>query len=200
MNRIFSTPASQLRQLRRQAANPLIRHTEPALARAAPWLYQILDPSSPIVAKWNRFFLVTCLISLFIDPLYFFLPYVGGPACMSTDVPAAITITYFRTMADLFFVLHIVMKFRMAFVAPSSRVFGRGELVMDSHQIAVRYLKSDFIIDLAASLPLPQASSTNFRQTIWFIFIWCHYKYFLKIRLHSVFTRKKKYNFIPLKM
>ncbi|WOH05125.1 hypothetical protein DCAR_0624538 [Daucus carota subsp. sativus] len=156
MNRIFSTPASQLRQLRRQAANPLKSKTEPALARAAPWLYQILDPSSPIVARWNRFFLLTCLFSLFIDPLYFFLPYVGGPACMSTDVPAAITITYFRTMADLFFVLHIVMKFRMAFVAPSSRVFGRGELVMDSHQIAMRYLKSDFIIDLAASLPLPQ--------------------------------------------
>uniref|UniRef100_A0A164VWG0 Cyclic nucleotide-binding domain-containing protein n=1 Tax=Daucus carota subsp. sativus TaxID=79200 RepID=A0A164VWG0_DAUCS len=163
MNRIFSTPASQLRQLRRQAANPLKSKTEPALARAAPWLYQILDPSSPIVARWNRFFLLTCLFSLFIDPLYFFLPYVGGPACMSTDVPAAITITYFRTMADLFFVLHIVMKFRMAFVAPSSRVFGRGELVMDSHQIAMRYLKSDFIIDLAASLPLPQASWTNLK-------------------------------------
>lgn len=85
---------------------------------------------------------------------------------MSTDVPAAITITYFRTMADLFFVLHIIMKFRMAFVAPSSRVFGRGELVMDSHQIAARYLKSDFIIDLAASLPLPQASSINFCTSI----------------------------------
>lgn len=51
----------------------------------------------------------------------------------------------------------MVMKFRTAFVAPSSRGLGRGELVMDAHTIAMRYLKSDFIIDLAATLPLPQA-------------------------------------------
>lgn len=42
-------------------------------------------------------------------------------------------------------------------MAPSSRGLGRGELVMDAHTIAMRYLKSDFIIDLAATLPLPQA-------------------------------------------
>lgn len=48
------------------------------------------------------------------------------------------------------------MKFRTAFVAPSSRVFGRGELVMDAREIATRYLKTDFVIDFAAMLPLPQ--------------------------------------------
>lgn len=48
------------------------------------------------------------------------------------------------------------MKFRTAYVAPTSRVFGRGELVMDPRAIARRYLGSDFVIDLAATLPLPQ--------------------------------------------
>jgi cyclic nucleotide gated channel len=52
------------------------------------------------------------------------------------------------------------MKFRTAFVAPSSRVFGRGELVMDPRAIAIRYLKSNFVVDLAAALPLPQVSHT----------------------------------------
>ncbi|KAL3613557.1 hypothetical protein CASFOL_042591 [Castilleja foliolosa] len=42
----------------------------------------------------------------------------------------------------------MLMKFRMAFVAPSSRVFGRVELVMDPLQIRKRYLRTDFIIDL----------------------------------------------------
>ena len=51
------------------------------------------------------------------------------------------------------------MKFRTAFVAPNSRVFGRGELVMDAKEIAMRYLKSDFVIDLAAALPLPQVGA-----------------------------------------
>lgn len=78
---------------------------------------------------------------------------------MKTDTGLGIVITFFRTVADLFFLLHMIMKFRTAFVAPSSRVFGRGELVMDTREIALRYLKSDFIIDLAATLPLPQVSN-----------------------------------------
>ncbi|KAK6158733.1 hypothetical protein DH2020_006047 [Rehmannia glutinosa] len=45
---------------------------------------------------------------------------------------------------------------RTAYVSPSSRVFGKGELVMDLNKIAKRYLKSDFLIDLIAALPLPQ--------------------------------------------
>ena len=50
------------------------------------------------------------------------------------------------------------MKFRTAFVAPNSRVFGREELAMDSRDISMRYLKKDFVIDLAAMLPLPQVN------------------------------------------
>ncbi|KAJ9702875.1 hypothetical protein PVL29_004563 [Vitis rotundifolia] len=56
----------------------------------------------------------------------------------------------------------MAVKFRTAYVSPSSRVFGRGELVMDPKEIARRYLKSDFFIDLVATLPLPQI-------VIWFI-------------------------------
>lgn len=77
---------------------------------------------------------------------------------MTTDNNAAIAINTWRSIADVFFILHIIMKFRTAFIAPSSKVFGRGELVMDKRQIARRYLRSDFIIDFAASLPLPQVS------------------------------------------
>lgn len=54
------------------------------------------------------------------------------------------------------------MKFRTAYVAPNSRVFGKGELVMDPWMIAMRYLKSDFVVDLAAALPIPQI-------VIWFV-------------------------------
>ncbi|KAK3033571.1 hypothetical protein RJ639_032419 [Escallonia herrerae] len=152
MNRIFSTPATHLSHFGRPS--------QPVLPDqlSLQWRNQILDPDGDIVTRWNHIFLITCLISLFIAPLYFYLPFVGGPACMSTDYRAAIVITSLRTLADLFYFLHMLMKFRTAFVAQSSRVFGRGELVMDGRQIAIRYLKSDFIIDLAALLPLPQAS------------------------------------------
>ncbi|XXG58365.1 hypothetical protein AAC387_Pa04g0689 [Persea americana] len=131
-----------------------------------PWRKRILDPGSELVLKWNRIFLISCLVALFIDPLYFYLPSVrvlgDNSLCMKTDLNLRIIVTFFRTIADMFYLLHMVIKFRTAFVAPSSRVFGRGELVMDPKKIAMRYLRSDFFIDLAATLPLPQV-------VIWFI-------------------------------
>ncbi|GJX94169.1 cyclic nucleotide-gated ion channel 18-like protein [Tanacetum coccineum] len=153
MNRVLTTPAFRLRSLSRPASKPI---SSDQVSSETLWQYQILDPNGDVVTRWNHFFLVMCLVSLFIDPLYFYLPYVGGDTCMTTDNAAAIAINTWRSIADVFFLLHIIMKFRTAFVAPSSKVFGRGELVMDKRQIARRYLKSDFIIDLAASLPLPQ--------------------------------------------
>ncbi|KAJ4823547.1 putative cyclic nucleotide-gated ion channel 16 [Turnera subulata] len=133
-----------------------------SLRRQVPWWHQILEPGSPIVNKWNHIFLITCIIALFLDPLYFYLPVIGGEACMSIDLALGVWVTLARTVTDLCFIFHVVIKFRTAFVSPSSRVFGRGELVRDPRAIAMRYLKSDFIIDVLAALPLPQI-------VIWFI-------------------------------
>lgn len=124
-----------------------------------PWRKRILDPGSDIVLTWNRIFIVSCLLALFVDPLYFYLPSIGGSQnswCVKTDLKLRIVVTFFRTIADLFYLLHVIIKFRTAYVAPSSRVFGRGELVMDAKKIARRYIRSDFFIDLVATLPLPQ--------------------------------------------
>lgn len=121
-----------------------------------PWWHQILIPGSDFVNKWNYIFFSTHLFALFLDPLYFFLPGIGGKVCMNMDYTLATGITAWRLSVDIFSALHIAMKFRTAYVAPSSRVFGRGELVMDQTQIAMRYLRTDFVIDLAAALPLPE--------------------------------------------
>lgn len=129
------------------------------------WRNKILDPGSDIVLKWNKVFIVSCLLALFIDPLYFFLPGIGGDgktSCVKTDSNLRVVVTLFRTLADLFYFLHVFIKFRTAYVAPSTRIFGRGELVKDPKMIARRYLRSDFLIDLIAALPLPQI-------VIWFI-------------------------------
>ncbi|ESQ46451.1 hypothetical protein EUTSA_v10000060mg [Eutrema salsugineum] len=126
---------------------------------------KILDPGGDVVLQWNRVFLFWCLVALYVDPLFFFLSSVkhtGRSSCMTTDLNLGIVVTFFRTLADLFYVLHIVIKFRTAYVSRTSRVFGRGELVKDPKLIARRYLRSDFIVDLIACLPLPQIVS-------WFI-------------------------------
>ncbi|KAM5571984.1 putative cyclic nucleotide-gated ion channel 16 [Rosa sericea] len=132
------------------------------LRKTKPWWSEILDPGSETVTRWNYLFFVICIMGLFLDPLFFFLPLIGGKACMETDLQISIYVTSIRTIADLFYIFHIIIKFRIAFIAPGSRVFGRGQLCKDPWAIATRYLKKDFFIDLAACLPLPQIM-------IWFV-------------------------------
>lgn len=129
------------------------------------WRKRILDPGSDIVIQWNRIFIISCLLALFVDPLYFFLPIIQGTkesSCVKSDLNLRIVVTIFRTIADFFYLLHVFIKFRTAYIAPNTRVFGKGELVMDPKKIALRYLRSDFFVDLIATLPLPQ-------MVIWFI-------------------------------
>ncbi|KAJ8617219.1 hypothetical protein MRB53_013405 [Persea americana] len=127
---------------------------------------RILDPESELILQWNRVFFISCLVALFIDPLHFFLPSVSilgdSSLCIGTDLNLRIVVTILRTIVDMFYLLHMVIKFRTAYVAPSSRIFGRGEYVMDPKKIAIRYLRSNFFIDLVAMLPLPQI-------VVWFI-------------------------------
>lgn len=137
-----------------------------------PWSKRILDPGSKIVLKWNRVFICSCLLALFVDPLYLYLPALNGNGqsqCVRTDWKLRIVVTCFRTVADFLYLLHMIIKFRTAYVAPSSRVFGRGELVMDPKMIAKRYIRSDFFIDLIATLPLPQVPPLTL-YLVYFVF------------------------------
>ncbi|KAL6967228.1 hypothetical protein U1Q18_033032 [Sarracenia purpurea var. burkii] len=115
-----------------------------------------MDPRGRGASRWNRVFLAACLVSLVVDPLFFLLPEVQPELCSKNGVPLGIVISVLRSIVDAFYIINIVINFRTAYVAPSSRVFGRGELVIDSRKIAARYLKRDFWIDLTAALPIPQ--------------------------------------------
>uniref|UniRef100_A0A2N9HPF1 Ion transport domain-containing protein n=1 Tax=Fagus sylvatica TaxID=28930 RepID=A0A2N9HPF1_FAGSY len=112
---------------------------------------KILDPRGLIIRRWNKIFLVACLVSLSLDPLFFYLPVVHDEVCIAIAVPLEVILTLISVHC-----YSIPLKFHTAYVAPSSRVFGRGELVIDSSKIAMRYLKRGFFIDLIAALPLPQ--------------------------------------------
>ncbi|KAL1818986.1 hypothetical protein DCAR_0415218 [Daucus carota subsp. sativus] len=117
---------------------------------------KILDPRGPIIHRWNKYFLVACLVSLFVDPLFFYLPVVKDNLCIDIGTTLEVILTIVRSITDAFYMIQIFVRFRTAYVAPSSRVFGRGELVIDSSKIAEKYLHKDFWIDLIAALPLPQ--------------------------------------------
>nr|CAD1843670.1 unnamed protein product [Ananas comosus var. bracteatus] len=114
------------------------------------------DPHSHPIHRWNKVFLIASLVSLFVDPLFFFLPGIQKMNCIEINTALMIALTVVRSIADVFYALQIYVRFRTAFVAPSSRVFGRGELVIDPSKIARRYLSKSFWPDLIAALPLPQ--------------------------------------------
>lgn len=55
-----------------------------------------------------------------------------------------------------------ILQFRLAYVAPESRVVGAGDLVDDPEKIALNYLSGYFIIDFFIVLPLPQVRVSPF--------------------------------------
>ncbi|KAE8709433.1 putative cyclic nucleotide-gated ion channel 10 [Hibiscus syriacus] len=102
-------------------------------------------------------FLLSCAIALAVDPLFFYNPVVDGRRkCLNLDHRLEITACVLRTFNDAFYILHMIFQFCTAFISPSSRVFGRGELIEDPWAIARRYFPKYFIIDVLAILPLPQ--------------------------------------------
>ncbi|WOL19336.1 protein CNGC15b [Canna indica] len=117
---------------------------------------QLFDPRSPAIHRWNKIFLVASLVSLFLDPLFFYIPETRSMECIDIGIQLEVALTIARSLADAFYAIQIFVRLRTAFVAPSSRVLGRGELVIDPTKIASRYLSKSFCLDLIAALPLPQ--------------------------------------------
>lgn len=118
---------------------------------------KIFDPQDKFLQTWNRIFVVSCMVAVSIDPLFFYLPVVNQNSnCLGIDSRLAVICTTLRTIIDSIYLIRMILQFRTAFIAPSSRVFGRGELVIDPAEIAKRYLRWHFIIDVLSILPIPQ--------------------------------------------
>lgn len=123
----------------------------------------VLDPQGKFLQQWNKIFLISCLVTAAIDPLFFYIPYIDEQHnCLALNDHLKIAACILRTLTDLFYLIHIILQFRTGFISPHSRVFGRGELVKDSGAIARRYMSSYFWVDVLAVAPLPQVA-------FWFI-------------------------------
>eukprot|EP00262_Sarcandra_glabra_P006511 TRINITY_DN1883_c0_g3_i2.p1 TRINITY_DN1883_c0_g3~~TRINITY_DN1883_c0_g3_i2.p1 ORF type:complete len:716 (-),score=91.51 TRINITY_DN1883_c0_g3_i2:207-2354(-) len=118
---------------------------------------KILDPQGAFLQRWNKIFVLSCVIAVSVDPLFFYIPVVNSEEnCLDLDDKMITTASVLRSFTDIFYLIHIIFQFHTGFIAPSSRVFGRGVLVEDPLAIAKRYLSSYFLIDILAVLPLPQ--------------------------------------------
>ncbi|KAK3156503.1 hypothetical protein QOZ80_2AG0108110 [Eleusine coracana subsp. coracana] len=118
---------------------------------------RVLDPQGPFLQRWNKIFVISCLVAVFVDPLFLYIPIINGENnCLYLDEKLEKVASILRFFTDIFYLLHMIFQFRTGFIAPSSRVFGRGVLVEDTFEIGKRYLSTYFLLDLLAVLPLPQ--------------------------------------------
>lgn len=143
--------------------NSLIFHQSSDKATTKPVVAEkkrkILDPQGSFLQKWNKIFVLISIIAVSLDPLFFYIPVIDSEEkCLGMDNNMKIISCVLRTVIDLIYILHIIFEFRTGFIAPPSRIFGRGELIEDSFKIAKRYFCSYFIVDVLAILPLPQVT------------------------------------------
>ncbi|EPS70634.1 hypothetical protein M569_04125 [Genlisea aurea] len=118
---------------------------------------RILNPQGLFLQKWNKIFVLSCVIAISLDPLFLYVPFINADKkCVDLDQRMEFVACILRSLFDAFYIIHIVFQFRTGFIAPPSRVFGRGVLVQDSWEIAKSYLTSNFIVDILAVLPIPQ--------------------------------------------
>ncbi|KAF8730239.1 hypothetical protein HU200_017217 [Digitaria exilis] len=117
----------------------------------------IMNPHAKVVQQWNQFFVISCLIAIFIDPLFFFLLSVQQDhKCIVLNWSFATALAVVRSVTDAIYFLHMLLQFRLAYVAPESRVVGAGDLVDEPRKVAVHYLRGYFLLDFFVVLPLPQ--------------------------------------------
>ncbi|XP_030965629.1 cyclic nucleotide-gated ion channel 1-like [Quercus lobata] len=130
---------------------------QPSKESGPPLRKTILDPQGQFLQTWNKIFVLSCVIAVALDPLFFYIPVIDDKdKCLDLDETLTIIACVLRSLFDAFYALHIIFQFRTGFIAPSSRVFGRGETITDPVAIAKRYLSTYFFIDILSILPLPQ--------------------------------------------
>ncbi|KAL4024403.1 hypothetical protein IC575_012753 [Cucumis melo] len=118
---------------------------------------KILDPHKPFLQRWNKIFVLSSVIAVAVDPLFFYVPvFDGKDQCLAMDRQLIIIACVLRSFIDLFYLLHMIFEFRTGFLPPSLPVFGSGELIKDPVKIAKKYLFSNFLIDFLSIIPLPQ--------------------------------------------
>ncbi|KAF2614903.1 hypothetical protein F2Q70_00010101 [Brassica cretica] len=124
---------------------------------ADKYLPRIRNPHSKHAQIWTKFFVLSCLLSIFADPLFFFpIEVYKKYMCMRIDWRTTFALLAVRSVTDVLFVVNILFQFRWAYVAPESTIVGAGQLVDDPIKIASRYYRGNFFLDLFIVLPLPQ--------------------------------------------
>ena len=120
-------------------------------------LLKILHPRDLFLHWWNKIFVVSCVIAVSLDPLFFYIPVTNEDnKCVRLDKKLRATAIVLRSMTDIIHIVHMILQFRTGFIDKASRKFGKPVFVKDARKIARRYFWPYFVIDILVILPIPQ--------------------------------------------
>ncbi|XP_039156466.1 probable cyclic nucleotide-gated ion channel 20, chloroplastic [Eucalyptus grandis] len=106
-----------------------------------------MTPQPPAFQWWIKIFVISCVVTVFIDPLMLFFSSVHKEdICIVLNWSMTTTMLFLRSGTDFIYLLHILLQFRLPYVAPITRDVG----------VALRYLRGYFFLDLFIAVPLPQ--------------------------------------------
>ena len=118
----------------------------------------ILDPRRQFLQVYNKILLVSCVVAVSVDPLFFYIPIIinDGKRCLVLDKRLMTTVFVLRTVTDVIYLVHIILQFRTAFIDKASEEGGETKLNTNDRAIIRRYLRLYFPIDILLVLPIPQ--------------------------------------------
>ncbi|XP_035543548.1 cyclic nucleotide-gated ion channel 1-like [Juglans regia] len=128
------------------------------------WTVKILDSEGEFLPIWKLIFLVSCVFSVSVDPLFFYLPVINEEKkCVAFDRRLHIISLCLRTVLDSISLVKIIFQFFCPYIDEKARlqdgvlVITERVLVTGAWPIAKRYLWScSFAIDVLSILPIPQ--------------------------------------------
>lgn len=120
------------------------------------YIKKVIDPQRP---SGNLVCLIFCVIAIFLDPLFFYVPVTNDDKkCLRLDKKLGIAASVLRSVFDVFYTMYIVFKVHSDVFASCSLIHRE----KNSKKIARKHLLYFFLIDLLAILPLPQVRHTLF--------------------------------------
>ena len=121
----------------------------------------IIDPRKAFLKRWIVVFLLSCIIAVAVDPLFFYLPVIDQKKCIGFDGRLWKTALVLRSFFDVIYLLHIILQFCTGFIDEERRKQGKPQLNTDAWKIAQKYLWPWFLFDILTILPIPQVRETS---------------------------------------
>jgi cyclic nucleotide gated channel len=132
----------------------------------------ILDPKGEFLKRWNVAFVLSCVIAVSLDPLFFYLPVIiEEKKCIGLDKKLWTTAIVLRSINDFIYLMHIILQFRTGFM--DEHLLKSGivpELNTDARKIAQRYWWPYFLFDILVILPIPKERDTSLNCCFDFFF------------------------------